>query len=485
MSAEVKVVVGPGWGDEGKGKITDTLVDKALINGNRPVLCVRGQGGPNAGHTIVDEDGIVFDVHCVPSGIFHPGVINILGQGTVFNPNNLIKEFQDLSAKGIDTSRVFINPRAHIIFPFNQALDGIEDDNKGQTKIGTTRQGIGPTYADKHARIGLRADLLRDKDEMIRQLYPLVGRKWETYKTFMFVKDRSVQSLKEAICQGALNELDLGLDGNVAAFLQIQAHLDLINSPRPDAFRPEYYVAQVEQWCRELGPRVRNTDLMVRGVLDNNGSIIIEGSQGGELSIDASGYPFTTSSNTSAAGVMIGAGVPFNVPNVDYEIHFVQKAVNTRVGSGPFVTKMTPEQAALFQDETERGVTTGRVRDIGFFDGVMAREQQAINQASHLDITKLDFLREKGEILVCDGYELNGRKLPVGVYPDNPRDLYNCTPIYSDRTYRFEQDLSGIRSFNDLPNEEQTYLAHILSFYQGAKLAMVGVGRRADQLIIT
>ncbi len=429
---QLTVVVGAKWGDEGKGKITDALVRRGVT------LVGQGQGGPNAGHVIIEDNGTPYDLHGLPAGILNDQVDNFLGHGVVVNPDRLIEQLDTLRNKGKNSERLMISDRAHLILPYNPIIDGIEEAGKGTRQVGTTKQGIGPTYADKASRVGLQAELLRDPDVLLARIQEILIHKRRLFELYS-------------------------------------------NKALPDELRMDFYDDKVQKWHRELSHYLGDTDKLVERHFINGGSILLEGNQGFYLNLNSRDYPYVTSSDTSVSGVLAGSGISASyILDCDFEAIGVQKAIDTRVGEGPFPTEMSPERAALFQDDTEKGATTGRTRKIGDFDGVAARGSQRGNRFTKIAVTKLDFLAGKGPIKIADAYKLRGRVIYDG--PTNSRDLALCTPRYV-REYEFSTDISGVRSLKDLPELERKYVYDILSFYPGAELFCIGVGRRSSEII--
>ena len=438
MSSELIAVAGAKDGDEGKGKVIDALVSQGVD------VCIKGQGGPNAGHTVVqiiESKEVVYAFHSLPSAILDPNVDCILGQGVLLNPTSLIAEINGVEKRGISTSKLIISPSAHLITPVGQLFDEIEEERKGGQKIGTTKQGMGPTSADKYARFGLRADLLRYPEELLNQLEPYLEYKRKIYQALT------------------------GQDPTKKAELDI-----------------DYYAELVPEWSKRLGPQIASVEGILSKHFSQGHRILVEGNQGTMLRIGSEDYPFVTSSETTIGGMIVGSGIPVSwIKSSDYRAILVQKAIDSKVGSGPFVTKMPSEMAELFQDETEIGVTSGRIRSVGFFDGVKAEWSNLINCPTEIAVPKMDVLKGKGEMSICEAYELDGRR--VEEYPDNSRDLIRCKPIYSDRVYTFDKDVRGVQSWDSLGPTEQAYLNHIMEFYPGARLSMIGTGRSTEDMI--
>ena len=351
----VIAVIGAQWGDEGKGKVVDLLAEKAEV-------VVRFSGGDNAGHTVVNSYG-EFGLHLVPSGIFYPGVTCIIGNGVIINPAVLISEIGQLNQRGIDTGRLFISDRAHLIMPYHTLLDGLEEDWRGGKAIGTTRKGIGPAFADKTARLGIRVGDLLEKEVLLERL-------------------RFILEYKNTILTKIYETAPLSLD--------------------------EIYA----QYCRYgeyLAPLIRETTIMLEGALDRNELVILEGAQGTLLDPDFGTYPYTTSSSPLAGGGCLGAGVG---PTRIDRVLGVFKAYCTRVGSGPMPTELKGETGDLIREQAhEYGTTTGRPRRCGWFDAVAARFSARVNGLTGLALTRLDVLGALPQLKICFGYKLDGQKI--------------------------------------------------------------------------
>jgi adenylosuccinate synthase len=417
-------IVGAQWGDEGKGKVTDLVAERADV-------VVRFQGGNNAGHTIV-RDGDVFKLHLIPSGILHPGRVCAIGNGVVINPRVLTEELDALKRRGVDTAGLRISANAHLIMPYHLMLDQAGEAKLGKLQIGTTRRGIGPCYADKAARLGIRVqDLL---DEKILK------------KKIMTALEPKGQSL------------------------------------RPFAKDPLLDLHAMTEDYRTLGhrlePYIADTARIVWDTLDRGGLVVYEGAQGTLLDIDHGTYPFVTSSNPVAGAACVGAGV--GPKDID-EVWGVAKAYTTRVGSGPFPTELHGELADRIRARGgEYGTTTGRARRCGWLDLVALRYAARINGLTALVITKLDVLTGIDPLYVATGY--SG---PEGAtFDEFP---YHQSIVHKARGELtalpgWEEDVSGARSIDELPESARRYLDFVSDFV-GVSLAFVGVGPGRDQII--
>src|SRR5262245_23759392 len=367
------VIVGLQWGDEGKGKTTDFLAEQVA-------MVVRYQGGDNAGHTIV-SDGEVFKLHLVPSGVLYPHITSVIGNGVVVNPATLIDELDKLTARGIDVSRVRVSRAAHVIMPDHVALDTGHEARLGDAKVGTTGRGIGPAYADRAWRLGLRmADLL----------------------------DREVLRAR----------LERVLDDKNAAL----ARLDGVR------FDLDALVDQAAAWGDRLEHHLDDTTWLVQAALARGEHVLLEGAQGTLLDLDHGSYPYVTSSSAVAGGACTGGGIgPLQVD----EVMGVMKAYATRVGSGPFPTELTDEIGdGIATRGHEVGTTTGRRRRVGWFDAVPLRYAIAVNSVSSIMLNKLDILSGLETIRLCTAYDIDGRR--VERWPSSGATLAKAQPIYEE-----------------------------------------------------
>jgi adenylosuccinate synthase len=420
------VIVGAQWGDEGKGKVTDLLAE-------RGDAVIRFQGGNNAGHTIV-RDGQTYKLHLMPSGILHPGKLCAIGNGVVIDPRVLTEEIEELRRQRIDVSGLRISANAHLIMPYHLMLDHAGEAKLGKLEIGTTRRGIGPCYADKAARLGIRVQDLLDEKILRKKIVAALEPKRLSLRPF--AKDP---------------KLDL------------------------HTMTEEYvtYGARIARY-------IQDTAKLAWDLLDDGRNVIFEGAQGALLDIDHGTYPFVTSSNPVAGAACIGAGV--GPKDID-EVWGVTKAYTTRVGSGPFPTEMEGEEAnALREKGGEYGSTTGRPRRVGWLDLVALRYAARINSLTSLAITKLDVLSGLDEIAVCTRY----RGAEDAVFDDFPYHqtvLHHATGEYL-KLPGWREDLGDIRSEEDLPANTRSYLDFVADFV-GVPIALIGVGPGRDQTIWT
>ena len=419
----VIAVIGAQWGDEGKGKVVDLLAEKAGV-------VVRFSGGDNAGHTVVNPYG-EFRLHLIPSGIFYPQVACIIGNGVVVNPKVLIDEIDQLNQQGIDTSRLFISDRAHLIMPYHILLDGLEEESRGGKALGTTRKGIGPAFADKIARLGIRIGDLLDKEVLLERLRFILE-----YKNVILTKIYGVSSLS----------------------------LDEVYS----------------QYCHygeRLAPYIRETTIMLEEALDKNELIILEGAQGTLLDPDFGTYPYTTSSSPLAGGGCLGAGLG---PTGISRILGVFKAYCTRVGSGPMPTELKDETGDLIRERArEYGTTTGRPRRCGWFDAVAARFSTRISGFTGAALTRLDILDTLPRLKICVSYKLDGKTLDY--FPGSVATLERCQPVYIELP-GWQVPISHIRQYGELPIEAQQYVARLEELIS-CPVNIISVGAERGQTI--
>jgi len=418
------VVVGTQWGDEGKGKFTD-LVAKEMH------LVVRYQGGHNAGHTIV-VDGETFALQLVPSGILYDHITPVIGNGVVVDPRVLLAELDVLAAKGVDTSRLKVSGNAHLILPYHQELDKVTERRLGKNKIGTTKRGIGPAYADKAARVGLRVQDLLD---------PKIFRE----KLDVVLKE------KNAILSRVFNQLPLSADDIAAEYLDICA-------PR-------------------LEPMIADTVNLLHEALEAGQQVLLEGAQATFLDLDHGTYPFVTSSNPVAGGACTGAGIG---PRYIDRVIGIAKAYVTRVGAGPFPTELLDETGDLLVERGgEYGTNTGRRRRPGWFDAVMMRHAVRLNSLSEVALTKLDVLDTFETVKVCIAYELDGERFEH--LPYHQSVLHKAKPIYAELP-GWKTDLTGATERHHLPAEALAYVA-FLEQQVGVPISLVGVGPGREQFL--
>jgi len=370
----VIAVIGAQWGDEGKGKIVDLLAEEARV-------VMRFSGGDNAGHTVVNRYG-EFKLHLVPSGIFSPLTTSIIGNGVVINPSVLLDEIDQLNQRGVDTSRLFISNRAHLVMPYHILLDGLEEESRGGKAIGTTRKGIGPAFADKIARLGIRTSDLLDKEVFRERLHSILN-----HKNAILTKVYGVSPLAE----------------------------------------DEVY-QQYCQYGERLSPCIRETTVMLEEAINRGEMVLLEGAQGTLLDPDFGTYPYATSSSPLAGGGCLGAGLG---PTKINQTLGVFKAYCTRVGSGPMPTELKDEIGNLIRERGhEYGTTTGRPRRCGWFDGIAARFSTRINGFTRATITRLDVLDTLPSLKICVGYKLDGQT--IDYFPASAAALDRCQPVYEE-----------------------------------------------------
>ena len=418
------VVVGTQWGDEGKGKLTDLLAREMDV-------VVRYQGGHNAGHRIV-VGGEAFALQLVPSGVLYSHITPVIGNGVVVDPKVLLDEVDTLTAKGVDCSRLLVSGNAHLIMPYHQELDRLTERFLGKNALGTTKRGIGPAYADKSARVGLRVQDLLDP-KIFRQKLDVVLHE------------------KNLILSKVYNRLPMKADEIAEKYLDVYA-------PR-------------------LAPMIADAVTYVHDALANGKRILLEGAQATFLDLDHGTYPFVTSSNPVAGGAATGSGLG---PRDLTRIVGIAKAYITRVGAGPFPTELDGEMGDLLVERGhEFGTNTGRRRRVGWFDAVMARQAVRLNSLSELAITKLDVLDTLEEIKVCVAYEANGVRYEYPPYHQSV--LHDVTPIY-ESVPGWRSDLTRFTRFEDLPSEARDYVAFLREAI-GVPIATVGVGPGREQFV--
>lgn len=418
------VVIGAQWGDEGKGKITD------LLSGSADVV-VRYQGGVNAGHTVV-VDNQTFKLHLIPSGILYPDTECIIGSGTVIDPRILIEELDQLESLKISTKNLMISQTAHVTMPYHRLLDQASEEQRGSQKIGTTGRGIGPTYADKSERTGIRIIDLMETESLPDQL------RWTI-------------SNKNVILE------------------------KLYNLPPLD---PEAVIAEYLQYAERLRPHVVDASLKIYAAVQDRRNILFEGAQGTLLDLDHGTYPYVTSSNPVAGGACVGTGVG---PTMIDRVIGVAKAYTTRVGEGPFPTEMVDGIGQVLCDRgAEFGTTTGRQRRCGWFDAVIGRYAVRINGLDCLAITKLDVLDGLDEIKVCIAYDIDGERCEH--FPSSARTFARCEPIY-ETVPGWKESTADCRKLEDLPQTALDYLKFLAELMK-VPIAIVSLGASRDQTII-
>ena len=415
------VVVGTQWGDEGKGKITD------FLSANAEVIA-RYQGGDNAGHTIV-IDGKKFKLHLIPSGIFFPEKISVIGNGVVINPKSLVKELAYLHEEGVTTDSLRISDRAHVILPYHIELDRLQEEAKGDNKIGTTIKGIGPAYMDKTARVGIRIADLLDRDVFAERL-----------RINLEEKNRLFTKLYNAPA--------LSFD---------------------DIFE-EYY-----EYGQQIKQYVTDTSVILNDALDNGKRVLFEGAQGVMLDIDQGTYPFVTSSNPVAGGVTIGSGVG---PSKIDKVVGVCKAYTSRVGDGPFPTELSDEIGDRIREVGhEYGTTTGRPRRVGWFDSVVMRHSRRVSGITNLSLNSIDVLSGLDTVKICVAYDLDGER--IDHYPASLEQLKRCKPIYEELP-GWSEDITGVRHLDELPENARNYVRRVGELV-GVRISTFSVGPDRDQ----
>ena len=418
------VLLGAQWGDEGKGKATDLL-------GDRVDYVVRYQGGNNAGHTVVIGDQ-KYALHLLPSGILSPNVIPVIGNGVVIDPAVLLTEIKGLNERGIDTSKLKISTNAHLITPYHRTIDKVSERFLGKSKIGTTGRGIGPAYADKINRIGIRVQDLFDPS-ILKQ------------------KIEAALHDKNQILIKVFNRKGITVDEVMDEYLG---------------------------YAQILKPYVVDTALLLDQALKSGKNVLLEGSQGTLLDVDHGTYPFVTSSNPTAGGASTGSGIG---PTKITRVIGILKAYTTRVGSGPFPTELfDADGEALRKIGGEVGVTTGRNRRCGWFDAPIARYAVRVNGLTDFFLTKLDVLTGWEKIPVCVAYEVDGVR--VEELPASQTDFHHAKPIY-EYLPGWKENISKAKSVDDLPNNAQEYVK-FLEKVSGAPISAIGVGPGRDETIV-
>jgi adenylosuccinate synthase len=420
------VILGAQWGDEGKGKATDLLATTDTIH-----YVVRTSGGHNAGHTIV-VNGERFATHLLPSGILTPGCIAVIGNGVVVSPEALFRELDALASRGVDVSRLVVSANAHVIASYHSTVDKVTERFLGKNRIGTTGRGIGPAYADKINRLGIRiADLF-----------------------------------------------DAGiLQQKVEASLDLKNHV-LAKVYNRRAISADVVVEELLSYADRLRPMVADTSLLLNRALDEGKTVLFEGAQATMLDVDHGTYPFVTSSNPVAGGVCTGAGV--GPTRIDRVVGVI-KAYTTRVGAGPFPTELfDADGEKLWEIGGEVGVSTGRNRRCGWYDAVVARHSTRINGLTDYFLTKLDVLSAWESIPVCVAYEIDGERHDE--MPMTQTEFHHATPVY-EHFDGWGEDISGIRSFTNLPKNARAYV-EALEEMSGTRIWGVGVGPGREQTLV-
>ncbi|SDT36882.1 Adenylosuccinate synthetase [Friedmanniella luteola] len=418
------VVVGAQWGDEGKGKATDQL-------GDRVDYCVRYSGGNNAGHTLV-VNGERYALHLLPSGILNPKCVPVIGNGVVVDLDVLFEEMDGLAARGVDAEGVLVSANAHLITSYHQVIDKVTERFLGKNKIGTTGRGVGPAYSDKVNRIGIRVQDLLD-DSILRQ--------------------------------------------KVEAALEQKNHL-LVKVYNRRALDPAQVADHLMSHAARITPHIVDTSKVLNDALDRDEVVLFEGAQAHHLDVDHGTYPYVTSSNPVAAGACVGSGVG---PTRINRVIGIAKAYTTRVGEGPMPTELLDADGEkLRQDGAEFGTTTGRPRRCGWFDAVVVQAAARANAFTDIFLTKLDILTGWERIPVCVGYEVNGVRHDT--MPMSQSDFHHAVPVYEELD-GWDEDISGCRSFDDLPKNTQAYVNRLEELC-GARISGIGVGPSREQSIL-
>ncbi len=419
----VIAIIGAQWGDEGKGKIVELLAQDAD-------MVIRFSGGDNAGHTVVNKLG-EFKLHLIPSGIFSPRATCLIGNGVAINPRVFLDEVDQLNKSGVATSKVFISDHAHLIMPYHLLIDGLEEQRRGGQAIGTTRKGIGPTFADKAARLGIRTGDLLDKDTFTQRLRPILD-------------------YKNTILTQVYGEKPLSLEDIVSSYSQYGEH---------------------------LAAYITDTSLMIDEALGNNNIILLEGAQGTLLDPDFGTYPYTTSSSPLAGGACIGTGLG---PTRINHCLGIFKAYCTRVGAGPMPTELKDETGNIIREQAhEYGATTGRPRRCGWFDAVAARYSSRINGFNGAVITRLDILDIFPSIKIATSYKLDGEI--INYFPSNTTTLAKCQPVYEELP-GWQTSTSHIRQFEELPREARQYVSYLEKIIN-CPVKLISVGASREQTI--
>ena len=418
------IVIGAQWGDEGKGKITDLLSRSADV-------IVRSQGGVNAGHTLV-VNGKTFKLHLIPSGILYKDKECIIGSGTVVDPKVLLEEIAQLAKFNVSTENLMISQTAHVTMPYHRIIDQASEERRGKHKIGTTGRGIGPTYADKSERTGIRIIDLMNEDSLRQKLEWTIN-----YKNVILEKLYDI------------------------------APLD-----------PQSVIEEYIGYAEQLKPYVIDSSLKIYQAVQKRKNILFEGAQGTLLDLDHGTYPYVTSSSPIAGGACVGSGIG---PTMIDRVIGVAKAYTTRVGEGPFPTEIGGEMGQYLCDRgAEFGTTTGRRRRCGWFDAVIGRYAVRINGLDCLAVTKLDILDELDEIKVCVAYELDGKTCHH--FPGSAKEFARCQPIY--KTVKgWKQSTVNCRTLEDLPKQALDYLKFLAELME-VPIAIVSLGASREQTII-
>ena len=417
-------VIGAQWGDEGKGKVVDYLSERVSA-------VVRYAGGNNAGHTVVNDRG-EFQLHLVPSGICWPDVYGLIGNGVVVDPDSLLAEIAELADRGMDTDKLCISDRAHVIMPYHVLLDALEEKARGDSAIGTTGRGIGPAYMDKTARMGIRVGDLLDPESLHPHLQQTLA-----------IKNRLITAV---------------YDG--------------------EALDADEVMEKALEWGNRLRPYVHPTEQLVQDLLDAGSNILLEGAQGTLLDLDHGSYPYVTSSSPSIGGACTGLGLN---PQAIKGVLGVYKAYSTRVGGGPMPTEVFGEAADAWRDmANEFGVTTGRARRVGWFDAVAGRYSQQVNGLTGMVVTRLDILDGFPSVKICAGYRIDGQD--VKRYPSDTRLLEQCVPVYEEMA-GWDEPTAGVTSLEQLPENARAYVNRIEELV-GCPVQIISTGPSRDETIL-
>jgi adenylosuccinate synthase len=418
-----RVVIGTQWGDEGKGKYIDMLAQNSDF-------VVRFSGGNNAGHTIV-ANGVKYALHLIPSGILHGGKTCIIGNGVVVDPAVLLKEMSSLNDKGVSTDNLLVSDRAHVIMPYHKELDELQEKFRGSNSLGTTKRGIGPAYADKTERCGIRMCDFIDTDAFAEKV-------------------RSNLEVKNLIIEKVYGG---------------------------KGFEADQIIAEYSEYARQLKKHVTDTNNVLFNAIESDKNILFEGAQATFLDLDFGTYPFVTSSNPVAGGVCTGAGIG---PVYIDEVYGVLKAYTSRVGAGPFPTEQDNEIGNTIRElGWEYGTTTGRPRRCGWLDMVMIRYAAKVNGLTGLAINHVDTIGKLDKIKLCRAYKKDG--VEINHFPSSLKELAKCEPVYEEFD-SWKEDISDAKSFEALPANAKKYLGRIEEL-AGVKIRFIGVGKDREQTI--
>jgi adenylosuccinate synthase len=417
-------VIGGQWGDEGKGKVIDYLAGSVDY-------VVRYAGGNNAGHTVVNDQG-TFQLHLVPSGICWPDVRGIIGNGVVVNPDVLQEELSMLSARGIDTARLYVSERAHVIMPYHILLDNLEEEARGSGAIGTTGQGVGPAYMDKTGRMGIRCGDLLDPSTLEAKLRPTLE-----FKNALITKiyDKDPLSMEDIL-------------------------------------------SKCKEWAQWLKPYVQSTEKLIQDILEGNQRILLEGAQGTLLDLDHGSYPYVTSSSPSIGGACTGLGLN---PQSISGVLGVFKAYSTRVGSGPMPSELHDETAELLREKAhEYGTTTGRARRVGWFDAVAARYSRQINGFTGMVFTRLDILDGFPSVKICVGYKVGDQE--IDYFPANIALQEQCLPVYEELP-GWDTPTASSTKKDQLPTNALNYIQRVEDLV-GCRVQIISTGPSREETIL-